>query len=81
MSYPFYDYRVTPVRADLAAASLRGLIRRRDAEGTLWRVVAPSAPLRRRPAADAPLETEVAARRGGDRVRRSRWLELGAAFA
>ena len=60
MSYPFYDYRVTPARADLAAASLRGLIEApRYVKGTLRRVVAPSAPLRRHPAADAPLETEV----------------------
>ena len=60
MTTPSYDYRVTPARADLAAASLRGMIEAaRFVEGTLRRVVAASAPLRRRPAADAPLETEA----------------------
>src|SRR5271167_3621351 len=60
MTAPTFDPRVTPARADLAAASLRGKVEAaRFAEGTLRRVVAASAPLRRRPAADAPLETEA----------------------
>src|ERR1700677_4604103 len=60
MTSPGYDPRVTPARADLAAASLRGKVEAaRFAEGTPRRVVAASAPLRRRPAADAPLETEA----------------------
>ncbi len=54
------DPRVTPARADLAAASLRGKVEAaRFVEGAARRVVAASAPLRRRPAADAPLETEA----------------------
>jgi cell wall-associated NlpC family hydrolase len=60
MTSPAYDPRVTPFRADLAAASLHGKIEAvRFAEGTPRRVVAASAPLRRGPAADAPLETEA----------------------
>jgi cell wall-associated NlpC family hydrolase len=60
MTSPAFDPRVTPARADLAAASLRGKVEAaRFAEGTPRRVVAASAPLRRRPAADAPLETEA----------------------
>jgi cell wall-associated NlpC family hydrolase len=54
------DPRVTPFRPDLAAESLRGDVEAaRFVEGTLRRVIAASAPLRRRPAADAPLETEA----------------------
>jgi cell wall-associated NlpC family hydrolase len=60
MSSPAFDPRITPIRSDLAAVSLRGKVEApRFAEGTLRRVVAASAPLRRRPAADAPLETEA----------------------
>jgi cell wall-associated NlpC family hydrolase len=60
MTSPSYDYRVTPARADLAAANLRGKVEAaRFVEGAARRVVAASAPLRRRPAADAPLETEA----------------------
>jgi cell wall-associated NlpC family hydrolase len=54
------DRRVTPARPDLAAASLRGRVEAaRFAEGALRRIVAASAPLQRRPEADAPLETEA----------------------
>jgi cell wall-associated NlpC family hydrolase len=54
------DPRVTPVRPDLAAAHLRGRIEAsRYAEGRAARIVAASAPLRRSPQADAPLETEA----------------------
>lgn len=57
---PALDPRLTPARADLAAASLRGRVEAaRFVEGTPARVVAASAPLRRRPDADAPLETEA----------------------
>jgi cell wall-associated NlpC family hydrolase len=60
MTSPAFDPRVTPIRPDLAAVSLRGKVETaRFAEGTPRRVVAASAPLRRRPAADAPLETEA----------------------
>jgi cell wall-associated NlpC family hydrolase len=57
---PDLDPRLTPARPDLAAERLRAKV---DAEcfvaGALCRVVAASAPLRRRPEADAPLETEA----------------------
>ena len=60
MTSSAFDPRVTPLRADLAAASLRGKVTAaRFVEGEPRRVVAASAPLRRRPAADAPLETEA----------------------
>ena len=60
MTSAAFDPRVNPIRADLAAASLRGKVEApRFVEGTQRRVVAASAPLRRRPAADAPLETEA----------------------
>jgi cell wall-associated NlpC family hydrolase len=60
MTSPSYDYRVTPARADLAAASLLGKVEApRFVEGAARRVAAASAPLRRHPAADAPLETEA----------------------
>ncbi len=59
MSLPF-DPRVTPLRADLAAASLRGKVQApRYAEGRAMQVVEASAPLRRAPRPDAPLETEA----------------------
>jgi cell wall-associated NlpC family hydrolase len=55
-----FDRRLTPVRADLAAAHLRGLIEAPHyAEGRAMRIIAASAPLRRSPHADAPLETEA----------------------
>ena len=59
MSLPF-DPRVTPLRADLAAVSLKGRVEApRYAEGRAMRVVEASAPLRRAPRSDAPLETEA----------------------
>jgi cell wall-associated NlpC family hydrolase len=55
-----FDRRLTPARADLAAAHLRGLIKApRYAKGREVRIIAASAPLRRSPQADAPLETEA----------------------
>src|SRR5579871_4863305 len=54
------DPRITPVRPDLAAAHLRGQADApRYAEGCAARIVAASAPLRRSPRPDAPLETEA----------------------
>ena len=59
MSLPF-DPRVTPLRDDLAAASLRGKVQApRYAEGRAMQVIEASAPLRRAPRPDAPLETEA----------------------
>ena len=59
MSCPF-DPRVTPVRPDLAAVSLRGRFSApRYAEGRVAQVIEASAPLRREPRSDAPLETEA----------------------
>ena len=55
-----FDRRLTPARADLAAEHLRGLVDApRYAEGRGMRIIAASAPLRRAPRADAPLETEA----------------------
>jgi cell wall-associated NlpC family hydrolase len=55
-----FDRRLTPVRPDLAAAHLRGFIAApRYVEGRAMQVVEASAPLRRSPQADAPLETEA----------------------
>jgi cell wall-associated NlpC family hydrolase len=55
-----FDRRLTPARADLAAAHLRGLVDApRYAEGQGMRIIGASAPLRRSPQADAPLETEA----------------------
>jgi cell wall-associated NlpC family hydrolase len=55
-----FDRRLTPARADLAAAHLRGLVDApRYAGGQGMRIVAASAPLRRSPQVDAPLETEA----------------------
>ncbi|MGO9423486.1 C40 family peptidase [Roseiarcus sp.] len=54
------DRRLTPVRPDLAAAHLRGLVDApRFVEGRAMQVTEASAPLRRAPATDAPLETEA----------------------
>jgi hypothetical protein len=54
------DPRVTPARPDLAADVLRGKVEAaRFVAGKPRRVVAASAPLRRAPEADAPLETEA----------------------
>ena len=55
-----FDRRTTPARADLAAEHLRGLVDApRFVKGRKMRIVAASAPLRRSPQADAPLETEA----------------------
>jgi len=54
------DPRVTPARADLAAAHLRGKVEaERFAEGTVQEVVVGLAPLRKDPSHQAPLLTEV----------------------
>jgi cell wall-associated NlpC family hydrolase len=55
-----FDRRLTPARADLAAAHLRGEVDApRYAEGRAMQVIEASAPLRRAPQGDAPLETEA----------------------
>src|SRR3954468_15849499 len=55
-----FDRRLTPARADLADERLRGTVQaERYRAGVVRRVVAPSAPLRRNPAPDAPLDTEA----------------------
>ncbi|MBI3435073.1 MAG: C40 family peptidase [Proteobacteria bacterium] len=54
------DPRVTPARADLAAAHLRGkVVAARFVQGWQREVVEAQAPLRRAPAHDAPLDTEA----------------------
>jgi cell wall-associated NlpC family hydrolase len=54
------DRRLTPARPDLAAAYLSSLVDApRYAEGRGMQVIEASAPLRRSPQADAPLETEA----------------------
>ncbi len=60
MPLPAFDRRVTPARPDLAAASLRGQVEgARFVEGRKRRVAGASAPLRRAPDPEAPLETEA----------------------
>ena len=60
MSPPLFDPRVTPARPDLAAESLRGKVEAaRFVAGENFRIVAPTAPLRRAPDLEAPLETEA----------------------
>jgi cell wall-associated NlpC family hydrolase len=60
MSAASFDPRLTPARADLAAEHLRGLVDApRYVAGRGMRIVAASAPLRRSPQAEAPLETEA----------------------
>jgi cell wall-associated NlpC family hydrolase len=55
-----FDHRLTPARLDLAAEHLRDLVHApRFVEGCKMRIVAASAPLRRSPQPDAPLETEA----------------------
>jgi cell wall-associated NlpC family hydrolase len=55
-----FDRRSTPARADLAAQHLHGLVDApRFVKGRKMGVVAASAPLRRAPHPDAPLETEA----------------------
>jgi cell wall-associated NlpC family hydrolase len=57
---PQFDRRLTPARADLAAEHLRGLVEApRYAQGRRMRIVAATAPLRRKPDPEAPLETEA----------------------
>lgn len=54
------DRRITPARPDLAARRLMGQVEARAfADPIPMRVVAPSAPLRREPRPDAPLDTEA----------------------
>lgn len=54
------DPRVTPARSDLAARHLQGQVAAdRFAEGIARVVVDPTAPLRRHPAFNAPLDTEA----------------------
>jgi len=56
------DRRITAFRPDLAARHLAGLVEAaRFADPQPMRVVAPSAPLRREPRPDAPLDTEALA--------------------
>jgi cell wall-associated NlpC family hydrolase len=60
MSSARFERRLTPFRHDLAAAHLSGLVDApRYAEGRAMQVIEASAPLRRSPQADAPLETEA----------------------
>lgn len=55
-----FDPRVTPARADLAAAHLKGKVEAaRFKEGEPRVVIETSAPLRRAPRHDAPLDTEA----------------------
>jgi cell wall-associated NlpC family hydrolase len=55
-----FDPRVTPARPDLAAEFLRGKVEApRFAAGEPCRVITPSAPLRRAPDSEAPLDTEA----------------------
>ena len=59
MTTPF-DRRLTPARPDLAARHLQGQVAAaRFVDGTLREVRDGSAPLRREPAPDAPLDTEA----------------------
>ena len=60
MSAASFDARLTPARADLAAEHLRGLVDApRYVAGQGMRIIVASAPLRRSPQAEAPLETEA----------------------
>jgi cell wall-associated NlpC family hydrolase len=55
-----FDKRLTPARPDLADERLRGRVEAaRYSAGRATRVVASSAPLRREPRPDAPLDTEA----------------------
>lgn len=55
-----FDRRITPARADLAAAHLRGTVEaERYVAGTSRRVRLAATPLKREPRPDAPYETEV----------------------
>lgn len=56
----FFDPRLTPARADLAAKKLEGKVAAaRYVEGHSFEVIEPQAPLRGEPAPDAPLATEA----------------------
>jgi cell wall-associated NlpC family hydrolase len=58
MSAP--DPRTTPYRPDLAASHLRNIVQAAHyADGTIYQVVEATAPLRREPRHDAPLDTEA----------------------
>jgi cell wall-associated NlpC family hydrolase len=58
MSAP--DPRITPYRPDLAASHLRNIVQAAHyAEGSLYQVVDTTAPVRREPRHDAPLDTEA----------------------
>jgi cell wall-associated NlpC family hydrolase len=55
-----FDKRITPARPDLAAANLRGKVDAASySEGEIHHVIAGSAPLRREPRPDAPLDSEA----------------------
>ena len=55
-----FDPRLTPARADLAAASLRGEVEADCfVEGTRFSVLADVADLKRSPRPDAPLDTQL----------------------
>ena len=55
-----FDRRITPARADLAAAHLQGRVTATSfVHGQMRSVLAPQAPLRREPRADCPLDTEA----------------------
>lgn len=55
-----YDRRITPIRPDLADERLRGTLEaERYSAGTLKRLQAPSAPLRRHPSPEGSIETEA----------------------
>lgn len=75
---PGYDPRLTPARADLAAKTLEGKIAApKYAEGRIYEVMAPQAPLRQAPRSDAPLDTEALK---GERVTIYEWSEEGWAW-
>ena len=60
MPPPRFDPRLTPARPDLAAEFLRGTIEAaRYVEGERFGIVAASAPLRRAPDPEAPLDSEA----------------------
>jgi cell wall-associated NlpC family hydrolase len=55
-----FDRRITPARADLADARLRGTVEAdRFSTGTARRVAAPSTPLRAHPSPEVPFDTEA----------------------
>jgi cell wall-associated NlpC family hydrolase len=57
---PQLDLRVTPVRPDLAAKHLEGIVKAaRFVAGRAYEIAEPLAPLRHAPSPDAPLDTEA----------------------